>query len=142
MSLTIETAGVKALVDRGIALESLLAQHNAELDEIKDRLRREAALQRIQSTTSTSFLGDNPADRATVVYPLPTYTVDETRVDELRDLLGTYFDVYFEATVVYTTRVDYPIALAGMTPPKAQVMSGIVMQNPNTPVITFSKGAN
>jgi len=130
-------SGDKALVDRGCELSATIKKLQQELEEIKDRLRREAGLNLRVGINEVELEGRRGV--VSVLYPRESYKIDDTRISELQQLLGDRFDDFVQTRTVYKATADYGVLLGDLPGAARSVVSSIVFAQSATPRVSFGK---
>jgi hypothetical protein len=124
------SAPLPDVVDVGVILWSLSDSLKDALDEVKQRMRTEAA-----KRGGTTCLLDAPLGVCQVVTNPPVPVV--ANIQPLRDALGADFDKLFESTLTYKVRPDFTQRLLTLSPSVQQaVLQRLKMPDP-TPRVSF-----
>ena len=124
-------------VDRGCELDESIKTQTLELDTIKADLRREGGLSLAIGVSEVELEGRRGV--ASIVYPRPSYKLDETRIEELRTLLGPRFSEFVTTRTVYSPADDFEEMFDRLDPALRKPASNIIIVKPSTPRVSFGR---
>lgn len=127
----------KELVDRGCALDESYKTLDSELDTIRDSLRREAGVALLPGVGSVELEGVRGVVK--IVYPRTTYKLEESRIEELRRLLGPRYHEFVTEKTTFATTPDFETLYSNLPTEIRTTSTGLFAARPSTPRVTFGK---
>lgn len=130
-------ASDRGMVDHGCVLDAAMKAAAAELDIVKEALRREAGIALRVGLSEVVLEGDK--GRVSILYPKTVYKLDEARIGELYRLLGPRFHEFVVEKTTYVPTPDFESCFVSLPTSIRTASTGIIEAKPATPRVTFGK---
>lgn len=135
---SLATMPLDQLVALGQRLWWVVKRANQILDEIKERLRKEATQFPDRGTATHRFESPEDDTHSLVIPSSAHLTISKaTDIDKLKADLGPLFDDYFDTVVTYKPRKDFQIAVRKCNPDVQATLLGAVNVNQRTSRVVF-----
>jgi hypothetical protein len=126
-----------AMVDRASEMDAKVKDMTADLDVLKDAIRREAGVALTLGINEVELEGDKCV--VTIQYPRASYELDEGRIDELRKLLGSRFNEFVTERTTYGVSDTFEDRFEKLPSHIRTASAGLVIPKPATPRVIFGK---